>query len=164
MPGWGGPADYNRPLMTSCPFSLQVVRWADAADRLSAVRMAVFVHEQGVPAEIEVDELDPLCIHVLAIDATGVPMGTGRLLPDGHIGRMAVLGPWRRKGVGAAMLDTLLGIARERGDREAILHAQTHACDFYRHAGFEVTSAEFMEAGIVHVEMRCRLVAPPESR
>ena len=145
--------------MTAHPFSLRVVRWVDAADRLTAVRTAVFVHEQGVPEALEVDELDPACVHVLALDAADAPIGTGRLLPDGHIGRMAVLRHWRGTGVGSAILGQLLAIARKRGDGEAILHAQTHACAFYRRAGFEVTSAEFMEAGIPHVEMRHRLVA-----
>ncbi len=146
--------------MTARRFSLQVVRWEEAADRLSAVRRTVFVHEQGVPEELEIDDLDPSCIHLLAIDEAFAAIGTGRLLPDAHIGRMAVLKPWRGMGVGSAILDTLLVIAHERGDPEAILHAQTHACGFYRRAGFKVTSDEFMEAGIPHVEMRRRLDVP----
>ncbi|RPI42996.1 MAG: GNAT family N-acetyltransferase [Betaproteobacteria bacterium] len=135
-------------------FIVRQVRWADAAEQLRTVRLAVFVREQGVPEDMEWDGLDSTCIHALATDRQGNAIGTARLLPDGHIGRMAVLLPWRRAGVGKSMLTMLLDIACARGDFEAVLHAQTHAVAFYRRAGFRVSSGEFMEAGIPHVEMR----------
>jgi len=91
---------------------------------------------------------------VLARAADGTPVGTGRLLPDGHIGRMAVLKPWRGKGVGTAMLHELLAAARDRGHATAELSAQTHAIGFYRRFGFEVTGEEYLEAGILHRAMR----------
>lgn len=138
-------------------FIVREVRWADAADRLRAVRAEVFVLEQGVPEDMEWDGLDPLCAHVLATDAGGIAIGTGRLLPDGHIGRMAVIKTRRRTGVGSAVLAALLDIARTRGDGAALLNAQVHASGFYRRAGFHITSGEFMEAGIPHVEMRLLL-------
>ena len=138
-------------------FRVAEVRWADAAAELGAVRVAVFVREQGVPEALEWDERDALCVHVLASDAAGQPIGTGRLTPDGHIGRMAVLPAWRKNGVGRAMLAALVSLARTRGGAEVILNAQTHAVGFYRRAGFRVTSDEFMEAGIPHVEMRLAL-------
>ena len=138
-------------------FSVKLVHWADAADQLRAVRVEVFVREQGVPEDMEWDGLDPLCHHALATDARGIAIGTGRLLPDGHIGRMAVVNRWRRAGVGTAILATLVETARARGDPVAILHAQTHAAEFYRRAGFRISSDEFMEAGILHVEMRLSL-------
>ena len=144
--------------MSACPrFRIEQVSWAVAAERLSAVRIEVFVREQGVPLELECDALDESCVHVLATDSDGGAIGTGRLLPDGHIGRMAVLEAWRGSGVGRAILGELLAVARARGHAAAVLNAQTHACGFYRRAGFEVTSGEFMDAGIPHVEMRLEL-------
>src|ERR671919_64509 len=95
----------------------------------------VFVREQRVPAEIELDENDALCVHAIAFDGEDA-VGTGRLLPDGHIGRMAVLGKWRRRGIGAAILRALIEAAARRGDREIALSAQVHAVDFYRAHGF----------------------------
>ncbi len=140
-------------------FRVERVTWTQACSELRAIRLEVFVREQSVPEALEWDGLDPQCEHVMASDLAGQPIATGRLLPDGHIGRMAVLKHWRRRGVGSAVLSELLAIARARGDAVAILHAQSHATEFYRRAGFEITSAEFMEAGIPHVEMRARLVA-----
>jgi predicted GNAT family N-acyltransferase len=145
---------------TPFEYRVQEVAWSDEADRLSAVRRAVFVVEQHVPEALEWDEADVECRHVLALDRDADPVGTGRLLPDGYIGRMAVLAPHRSRGVGRAILTTLIDIAQARGDREVFLNAQTHAIGFYRRSGFEVTSGEFMEAGIAHVQMRRRLRAP----
>lgn len=138
------------------PFDYRVleVAWSEAAALLGAVRREVFVVEQRVPEALELDEADAACRHVIALDRSGNAVGTGRLLPDGHIGRMAVLQAHRGKGVGSALLSTLIGMAADRGDREAVLSAQTHAIGFYRRAGFVVTSGEFMDAGIPHVEMR----------
>ncbi len=136
---------------------IEEVAWADAADRLEGVRYEVFVVEQHVPAELEWDEADAACRHVLALDDHGNPIGTGRLLPDGHIGRMAVLAVHRGKGVGRAILAALVTMAQARGDAEVVLNAQTHAVGFYRRSGFEVTGGEFEDAGIPHVQMRRRL-------
>ena len=133
------------------------VAWDEAGERLRAIRREVFVHEQGVPEDLEWDGLDHLCRHVLAETASGEAIGTGRLLPDGHIGRMAVRKPWRREGVGSALLDRLVSIARARGDASIVLHAQSYVTAFYRRAGFESFDDEFMEAGIPHVRMRLRL-------
>lgn len=138
-------------------FSVSEIAWTEGMQMLRAVRYQVFVEEQGVPEALEWDGLDDQCRHVLARCRNGVPIGTGRLLADGHIGRMAVLPDWRRNGIGRALLRALLTIARTRGDDVAILHAQTHAIEFYRREQFEVTSAEFTEAGIPHVEMRLKL-------
>ena len=137
-------------------FHVDEVAWRDAEQTLRAIRFRVFVEEQGVPEALEWDGLDAQCRHVLARVAEAA-IATGRLLPDGHIGRMAVLPHWRRRGVGRAVLLELVRIARARGDSVAILHAQSHAIEFYRRAGFAVTSAEFMEADIPHVEMRMQL-------
>ena len=103
---------------------------------LRAVRDAVFVQEQGVPVEIERDALDPLCVHVIARDDQGQPIGTGRLTPDHRIGRMAVLPDWRGQGVGDALLQALLAQARQLGWPAVSLHAQVPAIVFYARQGF----------------------------
>lgn len=121
------------------------------------VREEVFVREQGVPLELEWDHFDSSSRHVLAETDGGEAIGTARLLPDGHIGRMAVLPPWRGKGVGSAMLLFLVNEARRLGMAEVLLSAQTHALPFYRRHGFVPEGAPFMEAGIAHQAMRQRL-------
>jgi len=141
-------------MCAQCFFRVEQISWTDAQDELRAVRFEVFVREQGVPEALEWDGLDRECQHVLARDGNGVAIATGRLLPDGHIGRMAVLRDWRRCGVGTAVLAELIRIARSHGHPVVVLHAQSYVTQFYARMGFVVTSAEFMEAGIPHVEMQ----------
>ncbi len=132
---------------------------ADHHAAIHAVRQQVFVVEQGVPAELERDALDPVCTHVLACDADGMPIGTGRLLPDGRIGRMAVQAAWRNRGVGEAVLDALVTAAAEAGLHAVHLHAQLPAADFYARQGFIPEGQTFEEAGITHLQMRRTLGA-----
>jgi len=114
---------------TNLKFSVRAATWHEDRAALQALRSEVFVVEQRVPEELEWDEVDATCIHVLAVDDQGRPLGTGRLLPDGQIGRMAVLPQWRRQGVGGAILEFLLDCAHRR--RIAVyLNAQTHAIGF----------------------------------
>jgi predicted GNAT family N-acyltransferase len=138
-------------------FTVRRALWERDLPALRAVREAVFVHEQNVPPELEWDDIDAECTHVLA-EAKGDAIGTGRLLPDGHIGRMAVLAAWRGQGVGSAMLDALIAIAHQRRIRTVVLNAQTHARHFYERRGFRATGAAFMEAGIPHITMILELV------
>ena len=126
-------------------------RWAEP------LRFAVFVEEQRVPAEIELDSFDALSLHAVAFDADGEPVGTGRLLPDGHIGRRAVAKPARGTGVGSALLRSLMDEARRRGHTHAVLSSQTHATEFYRKHGYWVHGSVYDDAGIPHVDMRCPL-------
>ncbi len=121
------------------------------------IRLAVFVHEQKVPVEEEVDQMDPLSIHAVALNDQGLAVGTGRLLPDGHVGRMSVLLPYRSTGVGSALLTALVEQARRSGFEEVILHAQTHAKNFYLLHGFMEEGEMFYEANIPHVRMRRHL-------
>nr|WP_116336920.1 GNAT family N-acetyltransferase [Cupriavidus taiwanensis] len=131
--------------------------WSEARDRARAIRYTVFVEEQGVPVELEWDALDEPSWHALALADDGTPLATGRLLPDGHIGRMAVLKPARGSGVGALVLAALMRKAEQLGYPELVLNAQSHAAPFYARVGFEQVGPEFEEAGIPHVEMRKRL-------
>ncbi|MAF01368.1 MULTISPECIES: GNAT family N-acetyltransferase [Herbaspirillum] len=131
--------------------------WEQLRAQAQPIRFEVFVDEQKVPAEIELDEMDPHCVHAVAYDDAGQPLATGRLLPDGHIGRMAVRKAGRGQGVGGAVLQALIAAARARGDAEVILNAQVHAEGFYQRHGFAREGEQFMEAGIPHITMRARL-------
>ena len=144
-------------MATESRYTVREVPWDEADERLRAIRREVFVQEQGVPEDLEWDGLDPDCRHVLAETESGEAIGTGRLLPDGHIGRMAVRKPWRRSGAGSALLERLVAMARARGHALIVLHAQSYVTAFYRRAGFEPFGDPFIEAGIPHVEMRLRL-------
>jgi predicted GNAT family N-acyltransferase len=137
-------------------FEVRLVAWDEAREALASVRHAVFVVEQRVPEELEWDEADAVALHALA-SAAGVPIGTARLLPDGHIGRIAVLREWRGRGAGDALLASMLDAARERGFDTALLNAQVHALDFYRRHGFEAEGDVFLDAGIPHRAMRLDL-------
>jgi predicted GNAT family N-acyltransferase len=132
---------------------IELIDWNAARAEASRIRLAVFVEEQRVPPEIEMDDKDAVCVHALAY-AQGRAVGTGRLLPDGHIGRMAVLKENRSLGVGSAILERLVEEARRRGMKEVVLSAQTHALGFYRRHGFMAAGEVFEEAGIPHQEMR----------
>ena len=138
-------------------FTISILAWDKALPLARPVREQVFVVEQKVPLELEWDEWDERSDHAIARDINGRAIGTARLLPDGRIGRMAVLGEWRRRGVGAALLEALLGQARKRSMRHITLHAQTHAAGFYRRFGFNERGGEFFEAEIPHVEMTLEL-------
>ncbi len=140
--------------MTEPSFSIRLASWEHDRDALRAIREAVFIQEQQVPLELEWDDLDQDCLHVLAISAQDEPIGTARLLTDGHIGRMAVLKPWRGQGVGRALLERLLQEAKLRALSEVVLNAQTYAVAFYQKLGFAAEGPEFMEAGIAHRRMR----------
>jgi predicted GNAT family N-acyltransferase len=135
--------------------------WASDAARLASVRRAVFIEEQGVPEALEWDAADTVSVHFLALAADGSPIGCARLLPDGHVGRMAVLPGWRGRGVGRALLTAVLGAARARGHHRVQLSAQTHAADFYGRAGFVAEGDVYEEAGIPHVAMTKRLIGAP---
>lgn len=149
---------------TPSPPDFQVVVVTDyAASRaaLRSVRETVFVHEQSVPPDFELDvDRDPLCEHVLAFDAQGEPIGTGRLTPDRRIGRLAVLADWRGRGVGVALLAALVERARELGWRELSLHSQASAIGFYARHGFLPVGERFIQAGIEHLSMSRQLDAP----
>ena len=133
--------------------AIQIVSWEEAATALRVIRTTVFIREQQVPEELEWDQFDAVSVHALAINNAGQPMGTARLLPDGHIGRMAVLKEWRGQGLGSALLTKLLQVLVKRRQFQAQLHAQTSAIPFYKKFGFEIVGEEFIEAGIPHVKM-----------
>jgi YbgC/YbaW family acyl-CoA thioester hydrolase len=136
---------------------VRVGDWATLGEAAKGLREMVFVQEQAIPLEIELDEADATAVHAVAFNRLGQVIATGRLLsPEpgvAKIGRMAVHRFLRGGGWGRGVLDALMAAARERGDREVVLHAQRTAEGFYRRQGFAVRGEPFTEAGIVHVEM-----------
>ena len=131
--------------------------WAHAEAHVMPLRLAVFVEEQGVPVSIEHDRFDAVSRHAWGLDDAGDIIATGRLLPDGHIGRMAVRADCRRQGLGARVLQVLIEEAQRLGMKTLVLNAQTHAQDFYRRQGFSPVGEVFMEAGLPHQCMRREL-------
>lgn len=144
-------------------FVIRRATWAQNQLRLRAVRQAVFVIEQGVPEALEWPEagegetLEANCAHWLAEDAQGASIGTARLSPAGQLGRMAVIQPWRGRGVGHALLMAVIAEAKSTGFKRVYLHAQTHAVAFYTRAGFSVSGQAFFEAGLPHRHMALAL-------
>lgn len=132
---------------------LVVGNWQNLSDQAAQVRFTVFVQEQKVPAELELDELDADCVHAL-IEIDSQPVATGRLCPDGRIGRMAVLKNFRGQGLGSEILRALISAAEKRGQHETYLHAQLHALEFYAQHGYLAEGPEFEDAGIAHRQMR----------
>ena len=142
--------------MSTAPSRVEQGDWRQLGEQASEIRRQVFIEEQAVPQEEEWDGRDDECLHFLA-RLDGQPGGTARLLPDGHIGRVAVLAAGRGRGIGLALMQAAIEAARERGHAHAELAAQTHALAFYRRLGFEAYGPEFLDAGIAHRNMRLDL-------
>lgn len=136
---------------------VQLGTWNDLGREASPIRRAVFVDEQRIPADLEWDDADGVAVHAVARNRFGVPLATGRMLEHvpgvAKIGRMAVTASMRGSRVGSAVLEALTQAARQRGDREVLLHAQATAIPFYLRAGFAPRGLPFEEAGISHIEM-----------
>lgn len=135
----------------------KVVDYSTHEALIHSIRTEVFVHEQSIPQELEVDEEDRISCHVLAC-YEGQAVGTGRLTPSGRIGRVAVAKPIRRQGVGFCIMNTLLDLAQQHQHPEVILSAQYHAVKFYEKLGFHPEGDIFMEVGIAHIMMRKRIL------
>jgi len=136
--------------------TVERTEWVTSGQQLAAVRRKVFVEEQKVPVEIELDDFDETAAHWLAC-YNDIPVGTCRMLADGHIGRLAVLKEYRGLNIGKQLLVAAVNEARKENKFEVYLYAQTHARDFYQAAGFAVVGEEFMDAGIPHLPMKMRL-------
>jgi YbgC/YbaW family acyl-CoA thioester hydrolase len=147
----------NGEPVTTC----QVGTWHDLQERAQTVRTDVFVNEQGIKAEDEWDAADATAVHAVICNHFGVTLGTARLLqPEpkvAQIGRMAVTRLMRGSGLGRQLIDALLEVAQQRGDKEVRLHAQRSAEGFYARLGFVAHGNPFDEVGIAHIEMRKQL-------
>ena len=140
--------------MTDDAFVIRDGDWDSLRGEAALIRFGVFVLEQDVPEELELDLLDPDCRHWLVHDRNGEAIATARLAPDGQIGRMAVLPDWRGRGVGTALLRAILAHTHESGHPRPYLHAQEQAVGFYERAGFVAEGPLFDDAGIPHRLMR----------
>ncbi|MDQ2688580.1 MAG: GNAT family N-acetyltransferase [Armatimonadota bacterium] len=149
-------------------FFVEVAHFDSDRQACYAIREAVFVQEQNVPAALEMDEYDATATHFLLRDAAGTPLATARLL-DKHgvakIGRVAVIKPFRGRGLGLVLMRAVVDEARRRGLTDAVLDSQTYAIPFYERLGFAAEGDEFDDAGIPHFRMRRKLssgsVTPP---
>lgn len=139
------------------PYHIKLTDWANDAERLSDIRRTVFIEEQKVPENLEWDETDADCTHVLVTDNSGKPIATARMTTDGHIARMAVLKAHRKHGIGSGMLKLLIDHARKLLLARVFVHAQITAMPFYASHGFVAISEEFMDAGIPHKTMQLEL-------
>lgn len=128
------------------------VIWQQKKQTLRSVRTQVFIEEQHVPVELEWDDADEDAFHFLGY-FNQQPVACARLLPTGQIGRMAVLKPFRDKGIGKALLIGVIHYAEEKNIGPLFLHAQNQAIPFYKKMEFQVHGEEFMDAGIAHHEM-----------
>jgi predicted GNAT family N-acyltransferase len=120
------------------------------------VREEVFIKEQHVPVALEWDGMDEAAQHLLALSDAGEPIGCARLAGDGSIGRMAVLKPWRGLGVGRALLRKAVSLYQQQGVERITLSAQMHAIPFYERFGFKGCSEPYLDADILHIDMRLK--------
>ena len=135
-------------------FRVELRGWEDARTVAGPIRHTIFFEERDVAPGVEPDELDAQCVHALAFDEAGAALGTGRLAPDGHVDRPVVLKDWRRRGVGAAILDALIGEARKRGYPDVTISAPLQAAEFYRGQGFVAEGKVYKEGDILQQKMR----------
>lgn len=133
--------------------NIKIVDFDSNFSEIEEIRTSVFIKEQNVPVELEWDEFDNDSTHIIAY-YDNKPVGTARLLKDGHIGRMAVLKPYRNQTIGKNMLKYILEIAQKKSLDNIKLSAQEHAVDFYKKFGFIITSDVYMDAGIPHYTMK----------
>lgn len=139
---------------TSTGLRLLIGSWAQLKEPATQVRYTVFVDEQQVPVEMELDEFDAVSSHAVVLDSQNQPLATGRLLPDGHIGRMAVMASARGLGLGAQVLQALIDLAKQKAMPEVVLSAQVHALGFYQKQGFIAAGDVYLDCGIEHKDMR----------
>jgi len=137
---------------------VKIADWSklDEQEAIKAVRQQVFIIEQQVPVELEWDGLDTECLHLLVSCDKTNDVATARMHKTqrtAHIGRMAVLKPYRQQGIGSLMLKTLLEQAGLLAVKEIKLNAQTLAIGFYQRHGFDAVGDEFLDAGIPHYKM-----------
>ena len=152
-------SSFTKRSFTSKPLNklnILIKPWGQAAQEAYPIRQEVFIHEQGVPEAMELDEFDPSADHALAYKESKC-VGTARLVyldaKSAQIGRMAVLSAFRGRGIGMAMLMALVHRAQAQGISSVILHSQVMAMPFYEKQGFITQGPIYEEAGIPHRNM-----------
>ncbi len=138
-------------------FEVRNVTYANIEkEEIRSIRDSVFIQEQEIDPTIEFDGLDASAVHAV-VYSDGKPVGTGRILDDGHIGRIAILKQFRGQGFGAKVVLSLVDEATKNGYPRVYLGSQKHAIDFYAKLGFQPFGEEFIEAGIAHLSMEKHL-------
>ena len=141
----------------SNPFTVSLVCWHDGELLLKSIRDAVFVRELGIPAGVEWDGKDDGCRHALALSLQGDAIGCGRMLPDGHIGHIAVLPQWRKQKVGTAIMEALLDYAQAHDYPQISVDSPLQYVAFYRSRDFVEQGEVFMDRGVQRVKMALKL-------
>ena len=136
--------------------NIKIVDYQDYIEKIREIRKEVFIEEQKVPENIEIDGLDLKAKHVLIFDAKKA-IGTGRMLLDGHIGRIAVKKQYRGRGIGKIIMEGLINTAKDLQLSEVWLSSQYHAKDFYQKLGFIEVGNIYQEASIDHIKMKKKL-------
>jgi len=150
--GASRPMGINKAIMSD-DATVVMTNYQAYADSIRSVRTEVFVIEQSVPIELEHDEFDESATHVVVF-SHGLAIATGRILVDGHIGRIAVLKEWRGKGFGKLIMEKFFERAKEQKLSSVWLSSQWHAHGFYCNLGFACIGEKYYEAGIEHIKMR----------
>jgi predicted GNAT family N-acyltransferase len=135
---------------------ISIVSFSDQQQKIQEIRHRVFTVEQQVDPNIDFDGLDGIATQVLAY-SDGIAVATGRILSDGHIGRIAVLQEYRGKGIGSNIIQSLVSQAREAGIAKAFLGSQVKAVPFYEKLGFRAAGENYIEANILHTPMEMTL-------
>lgn len=138
-------------------YQIKTGSWQALENQATEIRYQVFVQEQHVPLSLEMDGFDHKCTHVVIGDQYDIPVATARLLPNDHIGRMAVLAPHRGQGLGGLLLQALIQIALMRDSKTVFLSAQLHALPFYNKYGFRAYGELYEDANMPHRMMQKQL-------
>lgn len=137
---------------------VEITGWDEAQKSAGPLRFAAFFEPDARPG-VEVDAQDPQSVHAVAYNDGGKAVGTGRLLPDGQIGQLAVAKEWRRLGVGAALIEALVREAMKHGYADVTITAPLQAAEFYRAQGFAAEGKVFKEGNVLQQKMRKALRA-----
>ena len=132
--------------------SIIETHWSEHSDEITLIRNIVFVEEQSVPKNIEMDGKDVDCNHFL-ICKKNEPIGTARLQSGGKIERVSILKLERKKGLGTKLMKFIINSARKKDLEKVYLHSQMDSIDFYKSLGFKAKGEMFQEAGINHMLM-----------
>lgn len=141
-----------KPKSYSLMITLQSVNFLEHQAAVQSVRLTVFTDEQGVDSALDLDGQDENAFQVLAMD-NDKAVGTGRMLADGHIGRIAILPAYRKSGLGTRIMESLISQAKAGGIKRVFLGAQVSAVPFYETLGFSPDGEDYMEANIKHTPM-----------
>ncbi len=137
-------------------YSVGRVSWKQAKPLLKVVRERVFICERRIPKHVEFDRNDRFAYHILVCDdQTQEPIATGRILPSGEIGRIAVVMNYRQQRIDRIIIEGLIRIAKELDLNEVFIHSPLDAVDYFRKNQFHTVGAVFMEAGLPKQRMAC---------